>query len=521
MALLSLGLTGCNQVKEATPNIPVRQADAELPIEDKPAPSSDTLAFVVVEKPNLWSRLRTDFNLSNVTLDRDSEARVEKQLKALLKNPRHIPHISSRAEPFLHLIMEEVTERQMPMEMALLPGVESAFKPFAYSSGKAAGLWQFIPSTGRLFGLKQNWWYDGRRDVLAATPAALDYLQQLSKQFDGDWLLALAAYNAGGGTVRRAIRKNKRADKPTDYWHLQLPKETMDYVPRLLALSRLIADPVKYNTSLHPISDEPKLVPVNIGSQIDLSRAALLAEMELEHLHSLNPGFNRWATDPDGPHHLLIPQQQVLLFQGNLEKLPANARVEWKRHIIRKGDSLGVLARRFHTTISTLKQLNNLSSNTLHVGKALMVPVASAPLDNKALNYVQNRIIKSNPALALHKTVHKVKNGDTLWKLGRKYGVSPSKLAAWNNISQQSTLKIGQRLLVRKASTGSVLLKTSTRTELTRKIRYTVRQGDSLYKIAKHYKVSIENLRNWNQGKIGKYLKPGQKIVVHVDLTHA
>lgn len=263
--------------------------------------------------PNIWPRIQAGFTMPT---DINHQA-LKSELSWYASNPLYMQRVLQRAEPFLYYILEETEKRKLPAELVLLPIVESAYQPFAYSHGRAAGIWQFIPATGKAYGLKQNWWYDGRRDIYASTEAALNYLEQLNKMFKGDWMLALAAYNSGSGTVRRAIKRNKKQNRPTDFWHLQLPKETRAYVPKLLALKELIANPEKYALSLHFIANTPGFKQVKITTQIDLALAAKLAEIDLKTLYNYNPGFNRWATDPDGPHTLLLPIKAADTFETN------------------------------------------------------------------------------------------------------------------------------------------------------------------------------------------------------------
>ena len=241
-----------------------RPAPADIVIERAKLPSSTALrehpATTIAAARGIWPRLREGFALP----DRNHPT-VQEILASMRPSTARI--IFERARPYLHLIVEEIEARDMPMEIALLPAVESGFDPFAYSHGRAAGLWQFIPETGRYYGLTQTWWYDGRRDILASTNAALDYLQALAKRFDGDWLLALAAYNAGPGTVSRAISDNAERGDPTDFWHLRLREETRRYVPKLLAFSRLVAEPGLKDLALPAIPDQPYLGVIELSSQ--------------------------------------------------------------------------------------------------------------------------------------------------------------------------------------------------------------------------------------------------------------
>jgi len=246
---------------------------------------------------DLFDRMRAGFALDEV-----QEPAIDTQLAWFERNPEYLERVFQRAQRYMYHIVTEVEARGMPSEFALLPVVESAYEPFAYSSSRAAGLWQFIPGTGVRFGLKQTWWYDGRRDVVESTRAALDYLQALHDEFNGDWLLAIAAYNVGEAGVERAIAYNKSVGRPTDFWHLNLPAETRAYVPKLLAMKRLMAEPERYGLEFAPIANEPYFAVIDTDSQIDLKIATQLAGTTYDEIVALNPGYNRWATDPEGPH---------------------------------------------------------------------------------------------------------------------------------------------------------------------------------------------------------------------------
>ncbi len=409
----------------------------------------------------------------------------------------------------------------MPAELALLPAVESAFRPFAYSSGRAAGIWQFIPSTGRGFGLKQNWWYDGRRDVVASTRAALDYLKQLNRQFDGDWQLALAAYNSGAGTVRSAIRKNKRQGKPSDFWSLKLPKETKKYVPRLLAISEIFGHPEKYNISLLTIPDEPYFATVDIQSQLDLALAAQMAELSIQEIYQLNSGYNRWATDPEGPHQLHLPIEKADTFLTRLSQLPDEKRVSWKRYKIRRGDSLSVIAKKHGTTAKLLKQVNKLSDSKIRAGKHLLIPVATKQLDLYAFSASQRKARTQNKPRKGSKQHYMVRNGDSLWEIAKTHKVSHRKLAKWNGMAPADPIRPGQKLVLRvekqgpKEKLSALDLQPS---GIQNSVSYKVRRGDSLSLIAQRFSVSVHELKKWN-ALPDKYLQPGQHLKLYVDVT--
>ena len=344
-------------------------------------------------------------------------------------------------------IVNEIEKRGLPGELALLPIVESAYKPFAYSHGRAAGLWQFIPSTGIAYGLKQTWWYDGRRDVYASTNAALTYLTKLSKRFDDDWFLALAGYNAGGGSVSSAMRKNRRLGHPSDFWALSLRKETRHYVPKLIAIASILANADKYNVTLIDIPNEPFFEKVNITKQLDLARAAELAEISIEDLYILNPSFNQWATSPEGPHYLLLPVSKSADFKTKLAALPDSQRLKWVRHKVKNGETLGQIARRYRTTVTQIKQANPIKNNLIRAGKHLLIPTANY---NNRLYASSADMRKSdiiNTSRQGQKVEYYVQSGDSFWSIAKQYGVGVRSLAKWNAMAPRDTLFLGSSTL--------------------------------------------------------------------------
>lgn len=316
-----------------------------------------------------------DLTRQHLLLEPDLEnIRIERELSWLENNPRHVMEVTQRALPYYHYILEQVLERGMPAEVALIPFIESGFNPFAVSPARAAGPWQFIPGTAANFGLESNWWYDGRRDIVASTDAALNYLSQLNDMFEGDWLLTFAAYNAGEGNVMRAMTRNANSNQPTDYWSLHLPGETMRYVPKLLATARAIRDADLLGLQLEDIPAEPYFAEVYTGGQLDLTQAAEMADIDLDELKRLNPGFSRWATAPEGPHRLLVPVEQADQFQSALVQLPVENRVNFQHYTIARGDTLSTIAKRFGTTVAAIKEANQMNSTQLRVGQTLLVP---------------------------------------------------------------------------------------------------------------------------------------------------
>ena len=464
------------------------------------------------EITDIWNRVRSGFSIADTT----NNPRLISELKWYAKHQKYLDRVVERSEPFLHYVLNEAEKRNLPTELVLLPIVESAYQTFAYSHGRASGIWQFIPSTGKIYGLKQNWWYDGRRDVYASTQAALKYLEDLNREFKGNWLHALAAYNSGSGTVRRAIRKNKKRGKPTDFWNLKLPKETQAYVPKLLALKRLISNPADYGITLNCVDDTPYFEAVDIHAQLDLAMAAEMAQIDLDRLYQLNPAFNHWATAPYGPHRLLIPVDQAEIFKQNLAQIPKDERVKWKRHKIKDGQTLSHIADRYSVSVSSLKRLNNLRSTNIRAGKYLVIPVSSRKLSDYNLTAYQRKKTLQNINRKGNKVTHIVQRGDTFWDLSRTYKVNSRSIARWNGMAIRDPLREGQKLVI--WTKASIRKSASNGRDTIQRISYRVRNGDSLYLIAQKFNVGVKDLRRWNS-LTSKYLQPGQKIKLYVDVT--
>jgi membrane-bound lytic murein transglycosylase D len=485
----------------------------------------------------IWDRLFSLYALPEM-----NNERIDREVNWYLRHPDALVSIQQRAAPYIHHILDEIEAKNIPGELALLPVVESSFIPDAYSKSDASGLWQFIPSTGRLYGLEQNSWYDGRRDVYASTKAATDYLKHLCETFEGDWLLALASYNWGKGNVRKSIEKNQYLDLPTDYWSLNLPEETTNYVPRLLAIAKIFAHAEEYHIPLQYIPNKPYFEVVDLHAPIDLNKAASLANTPLSEFRRLNPGYNRWCTAPDGPHRLLIPVKQAQMFKRNLAQIPYD---EWvsippkqeelqlaqrrsqsdavpapkrephiieaspatSRYRVKPGESLTSIARKNQTTVAAIRQANHLANKTVNAGAWLKIPSSKKSAE-------LNIIAKSSRAntLADNNRYHIVKKGDTFWNVAQRYGVSTKDIAGWNNIKLNSALILGKKLTIKSkdpqmASSSSAL----------RLIRYTVRTGDSLTQISRKFNIPVADLRKENAETLVRGLRPGQKLKILVD----
>jgi membrane-bound lytic murein transglycosylase D len=358
------------------PFAPSEPAASEPPRASEPLLEAETVPEAPAPEPSpenfedLLDRMRAGFALPVV-----EDLRVQREIDRYVANAAHLDRTFDRSRRYLHHIVLELEARDMPRELALLPVVESAFDPFAHSPRFASGLWQFIPSTGRRYGLDQDWWLDGRRDVLAATRAALDHLKELHAEFGGDWFLALAAYNSGAGNVRRAVERNLRRGLPTDFFHLDLRYETRAYVPKLLAIARVAAEPERFGVVIPAIPNAPYFARVDAGGQVDLGRVANLAGIPLEELRALNPQYNRWVTAPDGPYDLLVPATAEQRFHEALAALPPAERVRFERHRVRRGDTLYAIASRYRVPVAVLRTLNRVRGSLIHPGQELLVPI--------------------------------------------------------------------------------------------------------------------------------------------------
>jgi len=510
VAVLAAAVGACAHVEERAqvdtgPNDPLIEDGGQQ--QEIISQSAAPIAEPVLPPADIWQRLRRGFQLDRA-LEQD---KVQDYVKYFSTNQGYMSRVTERSRRYIYHVAEQLEQSNVPSEFALLPIVESAYDPFAYSHAQASGMWQFIPATGRSFGLDQNWWYDGRRDVVESTRAASEYFNYLSAKFDGDWLLVLAAYNAGEGTVRRAIERNRRQGKGTTFWDLKLPRETRSYVPQLLALAEVVAHPERYKTPLHDVGNTPYYAAVNVGSQIDLAQASEMAGVETEELYLLNPGFNRWATDPNGNHRLLIPADRRDQFMAALEELPTEQRVNWQRYQVSRGDSLSVIARRYETTVSAIQQSNKLRGTGIRAGQTLLIPSASSP--NAQYAYaIDQRMQRRQSSGKGNKTTYTVRPGDTLWEIARNMDVKVRDLASWNSMAPGDTLRPGRKLVAYSNAGDS-----SSSNRTTRKVSYRVRSGDSLYRIARKFRIDISDITRWNKISKGSYLQPGQRLTLFVD----
>jgi len=529
---MALIITGCSNAPKEP--LSLDQADASkqtatggYDYQSSKALSKHKFKTAFTHQGTVWERLLSLYSLPDI-----KHPRIDRALAWYLEHPAALAILQQRAEPYLHHILDEVEANNIPGELALLPVVESAFVANAYSKADASGLWQFVPATGKEFGLQQNDWYDGRRDIYASTKAAAVYLKQLNDNFDGDWLLALASYNCGKGRVRKSIEKNEELSLATDFWSLDLPEETEDYVPRLLAIAKIFANADEYKINLQHIPNRPYFEVVDIKSPLDLHKAAQLANTPLPKFLKLNPGFNRASTAPQGPHRLLVPVDQVQAFKENLAILPFSERVDLKQYddervasnriqekpntqsqkevvklplqyTVKSGDNLASIATKNHTTTANLVSANHLGKSSIHAGMKLWMP-GQAIIPSVALVMPTKTKVANAQSYA-------VKKGDTFYNISQRFAVAPQELANWNNLTLKTALIPGQKITIK-----SVIPQLASAVPSLHLINYKVAEGDTLIRIAKKFNVQLSDLQKANASGLVKGIHPGLKLKVLV-----
>lgn len=528
-----------------------RSSSSAAPDQDvQVADNSDPTTAVGAD--SLWSDLRGDFQLSSATTN---EPAVQEQINWYVHHQQYLNRVVTRAAPYMYYIFARVKERNLPAELVLLPIMESAYNPFANSCRGATGLWQLMSATACGYGVKEDWWYDGRRDIYASTNAALDYLTYLQSYFGGDWLLAIASYDAGEGTLQSAVHRNAKEGRNTDFWDLQLPAETQSYVPRLLALAAIISNPAKYGITLPAISDQPYLQQVDIGAPINLNEAAQFAGMTLDQLKEFNPGYTHSMTGPTGPYKLLLPIDRIPVFKQNLAAAPSITTTIWGHYQAKHGDTLASIASRYNTTVSELKDANQLKGHKLALaGKMIMVPTGTEvikPHVTEDTNSPDDFIPPSGSADVVNSTSNSTVADNTNPSTTNTNSAStadntennsnnspaPAPALASNNVPTSTTAVANGNSVTdnndaattaafaaaanQSASSSSVNTSTSQDTSASssaaavpQSVQHKVKAGETLSSISRQYKVKVSDLERWNHLKNGR-LKPGASLVIN------
>lgn len=471
---------------------------------------------------DLWTRVRAGFRMPELTTPA-----VKAQERFYASKPEFMNRVVQRSRRYLYFIVNEVERRGMPMEIALLPIVESAFVPKAQSHASASGLWQFIPSTGKRYGLERTWWYDGRQDVMAATYAALDYLQDLHAQF-GDWQLALAAYNWGEGGVGRALSKTRARGLDDSFDTIRKPKETEAYVPKLMAIRNIIAHPESFGIKLPSVPDQPYFEAVTTGRHIDLELAARLAGTTVEEILHLNPGLIRPVFAAKENRKLLLPAENAEAFAQNLQSYDKPL-LSWQPYVTKRGESIAAIAGKFDIAQSELRDINKIAGDKAH-GQTILVPIkqdvdvrdrqnlaaliSGASAESKPAVMEVSRVSPAKPA-----PTHKVVRGETQAIIAERYNLTVPELRKLNGLRGNHKIPAGTVLKVSKLAKADVDVNPkagkATSTKRNAKPRqYLVKRGDTLDEIAKRHDVSVADLKKWNKSATKGPLRVGNKLEI-------
>ena len=468
----------------------------------------------------VWTRVRDGFKIPNM-----ENSVVDENLAKYSKRPDYLQRMANRSQKYLYHIIEEVTARGMPTEIALLPFVESAFVTNAKSRVKAAGLWQFMPATGKHYELDQTMWKDERYDVLQITPAALTYLQRLHDEFD-DWPLAFAAYNWGEGNVRRAIKRNQSLGLPTDYMSLKMPAETRNYYPKLQAIKNIVQNPNDYGIKLPTIYNEPFFVQIFKDQDIDVKRAAKLAGMSHEEFSTLNPSFNRPVIVASHNHSMLMPTDKLDQFIENLVAYRTSGKPlsSWTTYRVQPEDTVASIARKAHMTEAALREANQIPAGRRIKPGSLVLVSKSSGLGNA--EDISSDTIDASFALAqdYRRVTYRVRRGDNMRSVARRLGVSPATIMKSNGLRSQrlrvgQTLRVNVPIVTRQTTTSRPTTTRSTPdTPVASTKFYVVRKGDTLYSIANRYGITASALRNANNIS-GNNISVGQRLTINASGT--
>ncbi len=466
------------------------------------APARVKVLEMEEEEADLWTRLADRFEFSECPDD----SRADRWARWYGERDEYMERVMSRAKPWLYDIANEIEARDLPGEFALLPIVESAFDPFAYSHGRASGAWQFLSATAREHGIEINEFYDGRRDVYAATRGALDYIQYLGGRFDNDWNLALAAYNAGQGRVRRAINRNR--NRSTAWHELSLPRETRAYIPKMNGLGCLFREPERYGFERPEWPNQPTVERIALDGPTDIVRLSVYAGLDLAELIALNAGLNRHLTSPTGPHHLIVPVDYTEQVLDALPKVNGDDAIVWREIRVQRGDTLSGLAQRHDTSVRALREANDLNSDLLRIGQNLRLPGNGViPEQSPYADRYQELANLQERLLPTRRFQHQVRPGESLWVIARRYRVSVADIQRWNGMGQSNLIRPGQRLLIHMDQPAGRSRQVATTS-------YTVRSGDSLWTIARRHQVRLADLMRWNGLDENSILRPGQELTI-------
>ena len=452
----------------------------------EPIPSE--VSSNVPDYESVWDRIKD----ANPTKEESLDEKTLQYVNAYLSNPAQLNKLLEKGRYFIYFVLEELERYRLPPELALLPYIESNYDPFSISASGAMGIWQFMPATARIYGLRDTWWYEQRHDPLVSSKAAVRYLAYLHNRFNKEITYTLAAYNGGPTLLEKRIKLNKKAGKPTDYKNLKLPKQTQEYVPKFKAILAIVLNAEKYGINLPDFPNKQVLSNIELDGQVEILAFSEFAGLKPEFVYKLNAGYTKWASPPGDKNTFNIPIELEAMLNLKKDKFIQTNQINWVTHKVSKGDSLWKIAEEFDTEVNILKKVNYLVSNTLSLNQELLIPLSNS--QNQAFIPYQAHIISE---------------GDTLWNLGIQYNVSPAEIARNNGLRMNSPLRIGKELNIGNKNIYRTI------NSKKRTILYSVKQGDSLYRIADIFNIEISDIKKINEISNNE-IKPGQvlKIII-------
>lgn len=495
-------LSGCANLQQSAGNVPVVSGPADdssnntvdysiLPAMNTSAQSAQKAAWM--NDGNLWHYIAARF-----TLPIPNNPRVQQQLAFYSSHIDYLERVTERAKPYLHMIVADLQENKLPMELALLPIVESAYRPDAVSSSNAAGIWQFVRSTGDHFGLRRTVWYDGRRDIKASTNAAMQYFTRLRTMFNDDWPIIIASYNGGEGTLQNAIAYNQSRGLPTDFWDLtRISKETADYPARLYALVIIFSNPQKYGFHPYPIPNQSVVTEIALNKSVNLSKLALLTGVSHDALFQLNPGFDKLITGPETTN-LLVPTSLASQFTPIALEEAEKSAMNWGRYTLRRGDNFHKLAYRYGCDVDELLKVNRLSSAYARPGETIIVPLGRG---------------KQLLARGVDQ-LYTVQSGDSLWGLAHRFDMDLADLKRINGLKPKDPIHPGQKLIVAAHHGHSRADEKPSKRVAKLSGRYVVQKGDTLWNVAQRFSTTVQHLIASNRLDSSAPLKPGQVLMI-------
>ncbi len=495
----------------ATPGAQAASEDDDIPASVANAealPADDASSVEELGVPSdVWERIRRGYAMPVL-----QSKLVDRWVDFYTRDPSYLRRMSERAGQYLYHIVEEIENRGMPTELALLPFVESAFQAEALSRAKAAGLWQFMPATGKAYDLAQNLWRDDRRDVLESTRAALDYFEYLHGMF-GDWHLALAAYNWGEGSVQRAIQRAKRRKQPTDYLHLRMPNETANYVPKLEAVKRIISEPARYGITLPDVGNEPFFVTITKPRDIDIETAAELAGMPLEEFRRLNPSYKLPVIVASHNNVMLLPADKVDFFVDNLASWMDSGQPlsQWTTYRLQQGETLAQVAGRSGMTEDELRKVNGIPKGRRVLANSTLLVRSTGTEDQQDIAAeLANAKLQLSPTTTWRRVTYRVRSGDTLSGIARRWRITMKSIVTANRL-RSDRLRVGQRLVLTVPNVPRQAIASTQRSEPSQHVIHRVRAGETLSQIAERYGVSIAQLKMTNRIRTN-LIRPGQRL---------